>query len=253
MDLNGKTILITGTTSGIGKAIVNELINYDCKIISVARNPEKLAAQKKTAPDKIFTFQCDFTNFEEIKNVYQLIKNEFSVPDIVILNAGISSKSKIEEIGVEQNLNVISTNFTANLIFCDLLLPDFIKRNSGIIAGVSSLADNRAYSLSSVYSATKSAFTIFLEGLAVEAKRYNFKICTIRPGFVKSQITDQNEFNMPLLMTGKKAAKIIVRGLQKEKRYIQFPFLMYFLTRIFGLIPNLVFEKLFSKSIPDKK
>ena len=253
MNLKNKTILITGTTSGIGAALVNELINYDCKIISVSRNSEKLFRQKKSAPGKIETFVCDFTNFDEIKNIYSEIKSNYGIPDVVVLNAGIANKSSIENFDLSENLKIINTNLSANVVFCNLLLPDFINRNSGIIAGVSSLADNRAYSLSSLYSASKSALSIFFEGLAIEAEKYNFTISTIRPGFVKSQITDKNEFHMPFLMDGNKAAKIIVKGLIKEKRYIQFPFMTYFLTRIFRFIPNNIFEKLFSKTIPDKK
>lgn len=252
MKLDTKIILLTGASSGIGKALTEELTNHKCKIVALARNMEVLQELEKKYPERVFAYKCDVTKFEEIESVYSDVKKNIGIPDIVILNAGISNKSNIEDYNSKEAINLVNTNFSSNLIWMENILPDFIKRKSGLIAAVSSLADNRAYSLSSVYSATKSALTYYLEGISIEAKKHNIKVCTIRPGFIKSQITDKNNFRMPFLMESDKAAKIIIKGLIKEKRYIQFPFKMVLLTRMIGLIPNSLFEFLFNKFLTRK-
>lgn len=252
MNLDNKLILITGASSGIGEAVTKEFLNFNCKIAIIARNKEKLAKLHSLDPKKVFPFPCDVTDSIKVTETYNRIKSSLGIPEIVILNAGIANQTNIEYLNAEASINVINTNLSANIFWMAKLLPDFIQRKSGIIAGVSSLGDNRAYSLSSVYCATKSAFTNYLEGISLEAKKYNIKICTIRPGFVKSNITDKNKFDMPMLMEAENAAKIIVSGIKKEKRYIQFPFRMVFFTRLIGLIPNVLFEKLFHKISPEK-
>lgn len=247
MKLDGKLILITGASTGIGKAVTEELAKHNCKIVIIARNSVKLKKLEESAPDKISSFTCDITDIEQVTEVYSKIKTTIGIPDIVILNAGISNKSTIDSFNSDQIIKTINTNFTANIFWLEQLLPDFIQRKSGFIAGVSSMADNRAYSLSGGYSAAKSALTNYLEGISIEAKKYNIKICTIRPGFVKSPMTDKNNFRMPFMMKADKAAKIIIKGIMKEKRYIQFPVSMVIITKLIGFLPDKLFERLFYK------
>ena len=123
-----------------------------------------------------------------------------------------------------------------------------MNNKNGIIVGVSSLADHRGFSGSGFYCASKSAASIYLEGLRVELKPYNIKVITVKPGFVKTPMTDQNKFKMPLLMPAEKAADIIIAGIEKEKRIIQFPLPMVLLTRLVGLIPGGLYEWLASKA-----
>ncbi|MFA8343381.1 MAG: SDR family NAD(P)-dependent oxidoreductase [Rhodothermaceae bacterium] len=249
MEINEKLILITGASSGIGEAITKELLNYNCKIAIIARTKEKLDLIRQKSPESIFVFPGDVSDKTEVDRIYSEIKSALGVPDVVILNAGISSKSRIENFNSTDLLKVIDTNLSANLFWLENILPDFIKRKSGFIAAVSSMADNKAYSLSSIYCATKAALTNYLEGISIEAKKYNIKICTVRPGFVKSAITDKNDFQMPFMMEASKAAKIIVKGIIKEKRYIEFPFVMLLLTRLIGILPNRLFEYFYSRKL----
>jgi short-subunit dehydrogenase len=120
----------------------------------------------------------------------------------------------------------------------------FLKQKSGIIAGVSSLADNRGYSKSGFYSGSKAAVTLILESLSVELRSYGIKVITIKPGFVKSEMTERNNFKMPFLMETDRAADVIIKGLKKEKRIIQFPILTVLGSKLIGLIPNSLFEYL---------
>ena len=133
------------------------------------------------------------------------------------------------------------------------VLIDFKNNKEGIIAGVSSLADSRGYPFSSYYSASKAAATKYLESLRVELKPYNIKVLTIKPGFVRTPMTDKNEFYMPFLMEVDKAAGIIVRGIKKEKTLVQFPFPIVLGSKILSIMPNRLYDFLMSKQLPAKK
>jgi short-subunit dehydrogenase len=111
------------------------------------------------------------------------------------------------------------------------------------------LADSKGYSKSGFYSASKAAATIYLEGLSAELRNYNIKVLTVRPGFVRTPMTDKNEFDMPLLMEPEKASNIIISGIKKEKRMIQFPWQLVWATRLIRFVPNWLFERLESKSM----
>ncbi len=94
------------------------------------------------------------------------------------------------------------------------------------------------------YCASKAAASIYLEGLRVELKKYGIKVITVKPGFVKTPMTDVNEFKMPFLMPADKAAKIILKGIKKEKRIIQFPFPTVIASKLIGLMPNFLYDYL---------
>ena len=121
-----------------------------------------------------------------------------------------------------------------------------------MIVGVSSLADARGYAQSGFYCSSKSAATKLLESVRVELKPHNIKVLTVKPGFVKTPMTDKNEFHMPFLMDVDKAAKIILKGIKKEKRIIQFPFPIVISSRLIRILPNFLFDWLSTRQLPQR-
>jgi short-subunit dehydrogenase len=241
MDFTNKTILLTGASSGIGKAIAEALSNYNSKLILLSRRIDLLSSLKeklKNSKAEIHIVQCDVSNKIEVKTVFQGILKQHSSIDLAILNAGFGHSVKLED----YNSDFADETFHVNvlgMIYCiEQLLPSFLERKKGIIAGVSSLADNRGFAGSGFYCASKAAASIYLESLRVELSHYGVKVITIKPGFVKTAMTDKNQFEMPFLMQPDKAAQIIVKGIEKEKSIIQFPFPIILSTRLVGLLPN---------------
>lgn len=210
-------------------------------------------AQQLEVKTRVASYKCDVTNTEEVRNVYRQIKIDFGKIDIAFLNSGVSFRSSVKEFSSEKAKQTFDTNVLGLINFVEVLLPDFMSERNGVIVGVSSLADSRGFPKSGFYCASKAAASIFLESLRIELKPYNVKVITVRPGFVKTPMTDKNEFFMPLLMEPEKAAKIIVNGIKKEKRIIQFPLLISLAVRILRIIPDLLFEYLASREpIPRK-
>lgn len=251
MNFENKTVLITGASSGIGKSIARRLSKEKCKLILTSRRIELLEAlQKSISMDKenILIVKCDVSKREEVQAAYLKIKEKFGGVDAAILNAGIGRSVKPDNYDSFFAEEIFGANFMGIIYWVEQLLPDFLKRKNGIISAVSSLADNRGFSGSGFYCASKAAASIYLEGLRVELKPRGIKVITIKPGFVKTPMTDQNNFKMPFLMDPDQAAENIVAGLKNEKRIIQFPWQMVLLTRLVGLLPGGVYEWLASKA-----
>lgn len=246
MEFTNKNILLTGATSGIGKALAVKLSKENCNLILCSRRIELLNEIKYNSNAKIHLYKCDVSNKAEVERVYQSIKKEIGELDLAILNAGVGHRIQVENFNSKFAEETFGVNVFGIIYLVECLLPDFIKRNKGVIVGVSSLADNRGYSGSGFYCASKAAVTIFLEGLRTELKSYGIKVITVKPGFVKTPMTDKNEFKMPFLMPAEKAAEIIYKGIKKEKRIIQFPLPTVISSRIIGCLPSALYEFLIS-------
>jgi short-subunit dehydrogenase len=253
MNFNNKTILITGASTGIGKEIAVKLSKINCNLILIARRIELLNdLVEELSPNskaEFLTLKCDVSKKDEVKETYKKSIDKFRRIDITILNAGFGENMKVDEYNSELAELTFGANVFGIVFWVEQLLPNFLKRKEGIIVGISSLADNRGFSGSGFYCASKAAASIYLEGLRVELTEYNIKVITVKPGFVKTPMTDKNDFEMPLLMQADKAAKIILNGIEQEKRIIQFPFPIVFVTKLVGLLPGWFYEFLAKRKL----
>jgi len=256
MLLSGKSVLITGASSGIGYAVAERLSYEKSKIAILSRSTDILkefAARYRNDQNIILPLHCDISVKDEVFSAYDKIMNEFGGIDIAILNAGTSYRLDAEDFSAAKGEEVLSVNLTGKFYFLEKLIPYFIERRNGMIVGVSSLADARGFPRSAFYNASKAAFSKLLESLRIELKSYGIKVITVRPGFVKTPMTDKNEFHMPFLMEVEKAADIIIKGIKKEKRIIQFPLPTVISTKIIELMPDSMFEYFTGKHLEGLK
>jgi len=245
MNFENKTILVTGASTGIGKAIAQKLLNENCRLILIARRSElvKEYVEASLAKNKSpLIIKCDVSKKDEVAAAYKLVKEKYDGIDIAILNAGVGHTVKPQNYNSYYAEQILGANFFGIIYWVEQLLPEYLKSKAGMIVGVSSLADNRGFSGSGFYCASKAAASIYLEGLRVELKSFGIKVLTVKPGFVKTPMTDQNKFKMLFLLQAEKAAEIIIEGIKKEKRIIQFPWQMVLLTKLVGLIPGSIYE-----------
>lgn len=250
MTFNEKVVLITGASSGIGKAIAKTIVREDCRLIITARRLELLEELAQNLPigkEKLLVLKCDVSDKTEVANACKLAIEKFGKIDVAILNAGVGHSVTPENYDSKFAEEIFGANVMGIIYWIEQLLPDFLKRREGIIAGVSSLADNRGFSGSGFYCASKAAASIYLEGLRVELKPRGVKVITIKPGFVKTPMTDKNNFEMPFLMDADKAAQIIIEGIKKEKRIIKFPLPTVVSSQIVGILPGGFYEWLAGK------
>lgn len=253
MKFDNKVVLLTGASTGIGNEIARQLLaKKNIKLALVARR-ENLLRENFSENENLFVIKCDVSNKDEVNAAYLKVIEKFNRIDVAILNAGYSVRMPVENYNSEAAEKTFGANVFGIIYWVEKIIPDFMQRKSGIIVGVSSLADSKGYSKSGFYSASKAAATTYLEGLRTELNKYNVKVLTVRPGFVKTPMTDKNEFKMPFMMNVDKAAKIIIEGIESEKRMIQFPWKLVIATRLIPLIPNWIYEKLESLTVEKYK
>jgi short-subunit dehydrogenase len=256
LELKNKNIILTGASSGIGYELAKQLAKEGANLALLARRKnviDSLAEEIEKHNSKIITIQCDVSNKASVHSAFNEAKVNFGEIDMVILNAGTSERVDIINFDVSKADEIYGVN-TLGLIYCvKEVLQDFIQRKEGWIVGVSSLSDVRGFPRSSLYCSSKAASSIFLESIRIELKKYNIKIITVKPGFVKTPMTDKNEFYMPFLINVEKAAKIILKGIKKEKRIISFPLPIVLATKVLKILPDSIFDFLLSFPLPSKK
>jgi short-subunit dehydrogenase len=247
MKLTGKNVVITGASSGIGKNLALQLAKEGCSLALLARRIEELeivAHQVSKYNVMVKIYKCDVTNKDEVEKVFSQVKKIFGSIDIVILNAGVSFRTDARKDESAKAVQTFAVNVLGMIYCAGQVIPDFIQAKKGMIVGISSLAESRGFPRSGFYCASKAAASIYLESLRVELKKYNIKVLTVKPGFVKTPMTDKNEFDMPFLIPVEKAVQIIIDGIKKEKKIIQFTFGAVLGIKILKMLPNWLFDLL---------
>lgn len=255
MNFNNSVVLITGASSGIGYQLAKDLVKQGAKVALLSRRLEllhKLAEELKDLT-LVHIYKCDVTNKVEVAETISKVKKDFGKIDIAILNSGVAFRSSVLQYKSEDAEITFNTNVLGAVYCIEQLLPDFISEKRGVIVGISSLGDGKGFPKSGFYSASKAALTILLESLRIELKKFNVKVVTVKPGFVKTAMTDKNEFEMPFLISLDEGSKMIIDGLKKDKRIIEFPWQTTIGAKILRMIPTKWFEAFASKEPPLKK
>ena len=234
------TILITGASNGIGRALAISLAKPGIFMAISGRRAADLLAVAKTCENKgadVLTKVIDVTNQSAMRNWIETIDKNHPL-ELVIANAGVSNQTadKIEK--SERSRRMIDINISGVLNTVEPILPKMILRKYGTIALMSSLAGFSGMPSAPAYSASKAWVRSYGEGLRGSIYPSGVKVSVICPGFVKSNITRHNNFFMPFIMTGEKAANVIVNGLKKNKARIAFPFILYTLILLLAVLPS---------------
>jgi short-subunit dehydrogenase len=248
-----KNVLITGASRGIGKALANEYASRGANLVLLARDENALKViSTELSKSKIKTLctKCDVSDREQMAKAIKFALDSMGTIDGAVLNAGISIRNWIEYFNADDFRKTIEVNLFSIAHGLELLVPIMKKQGYGTIAGVSSLADARGYPGSAAYTASKAAVTRLLESARVELKKNNINVITVKPGFVRTDMTAKNEFMMPFMVEPEKAARIIKRGIERNMKVISFPLGTVLLTKISAHLPNFIYDPLMRKLRP---
>ena len=242
--MNDKVIWITGASTGIGKALAIKFSQNGWKVAISARR-EALLNEIASENKNIFAFPFDVTDKEKCNSTFNLIKNKFDNIDLCVFSTGTWDPKKEKEIDVEQIENVMKINFFGTLNCIKSVENYFKTRGYGQISIVSSIAGYRGLPNSTGYGPSKSALNNLAESLYFDFKRHGVRVSLISPGFIKTPMTDKNDFKMPFLKSPEFAAEKIYNGLVNSKSFeIDFPKQLTITLKLLKILPIKLYFKI---------
>jgi len=237
--LETKRILITGATSGLGNALFEDYVKLGHQIIACGRNQQQLETMQSKASQ---VCQFDITDKQQIQAAAQNVDEL----DILILNAGNCRYiDDAKNFDGELFEDVIRTN----LISLGWLLQYFLPKvkKGGQVVFVSSSATLLPFTRSEAYGASKAGIDYLANSLRLDLVKEHIDVTLIHPGFIKTPLTDKNDFPMPFLLTSEEASQRMVKAIEQRKRYAHFPKRLTLLLKFLSFLPSFVWQKLILK------
>ena len=187
---SNKVMLITGATSGVGKALAEHFYKKNYKLILVGGSKEKVDKQSKKFKKNTLYLCADLTKSEDIKRIVSESITKFKRIDILIANAGLYEPDKIISGNPDRWDRVISVNVTSVFRLVNLVLPYMKKNKFGDIAITSSISGHQAIHWEPIYSASKHAIQSFAHGLRTQVSKNNIRVISIAPGMIMTELWD---------------------------------------------------------------
>lgn len=249
-----KTILITGASSGIGTGLALAYAATGTTLHLNGRSADRLDSVADQCRAKGATVVPKVLDVSDRPAMASWIAecDRGTTLDLVIANAGVSGGSDGVPDGPDGTRRILAINIDGVVNTVQPALDLMIERGHGQLAIVSSVAGFRGLPGSPAYCASKAAVKVWGEGLRVRYARAGVEISVICPGFVESRMTADNPFHMPFLMNADRAAKIIRRGLARNRSRIGFPFPTFFMGWLLGALPSGLVDRL-TRNLPEKE
>jgi short-subunit dehydrogenase len=243
--LEKKVIWLTGASSGIGETLALELARRGALLAITARRRELLdglVSRIAGEGGSAIALAGDVLDLDAMKNLSGEIAERLGVIDILVANAGTHIETRPESFDSSEYLSLMDINYGGMLRCIEAVLPSMLERGSGHVVGVASLAGMRGLPRAAAYGASKAAMIHFLESLRFHVKARGVKVTVVNPGFVKTPLTDKNDFYMPFLTSPERAAAVISRGIENQRREISFPFPFNWIVKSGRFMPASIYE-----------
>ena len=236
----GKTALVTGASSGIGREVALLLASRGARVAVSARSADSLAELCRL-DERLTAYPLDVTDRAACAAVIDRIEAAQGAIDLAILNAGIWQPMGASHFDAEKAEQSMAVNYLGLANPLERLIPLMIGRGWGHLALTSSVAGYRGLPQSAAYAPSKAAVISLAETLAPDLARKGVGMSVINPGFVDTPMTRVNRFPMPFLMQPDAAARAIVRGLERGRFEIAFPWQLVTLLKIARVLPYPLF------------
>ncbi len=240
-------IWITGASSGIGESVTRALVRGGHNLVVTGRTPETLEQIQVLAPERITPAAADTTSKEDLQSIAPTLESHGDL-SIAILNAGTCEYLDI----ADYNSNVIEKNIETNVMgtarCVEIALPALRRtRAKGLPATlviVGSSAWWFPFARAEGYGASKAALAYFAHSLRADLASEGIDVVLVSPGFVKTPLTERNDFPMPFLVTAEEAAERIISGLAKGHNNIAFPKRFTWILKCLNALPQLFIDRM---------
>ncbi len=241
-------VWIIGASYGIGAALAERLAADGKEVWASARSADKLAALAEKHPGRIHALPLDVTDKAAVRAALASIEAASGPPDAVVLNAGTHQPVAAKDFTTDGLRQVMELNVFGTANGIETVLPGMLRRDAGRIAVVASVAGYNGLPTSAYYGASKAALINLVESLRFDLRRTGVVLQLVNPGFVKTPLTDRNDFAMPFLIPAEAAAAAIARGLASDRFEIAFPRTFVWLLKLVGLLPYRLYFALVGRS-----
>ena len=244
-----KIIWITGASSGIGKALAIKFAEKGWIVAASARRENLLEELNKFNPN-IYSFPLDVTEIENCKLIANKIIEKFGGIDICVFGTGMHDPKSEKRFNLNKIREIMEVNYFGTMNSINSIYEYFSEKKNGQISIISSVAGYRGLPAAGAYCASKAALTSYAESLNFDMKMKNVRVSLISPGFIKTPMTDQNDFPMPMIKSPEFAANEIFKGLTEKKSFeIHFPKAFTYFLKFLQILPSSIYFKLVSKGM----
>jgi short-subunit dehydrogenase len=241
MSFANQVAVVTGASSGIGRALARALAAEGCKVGLVARRQDQLAdlaAAIEQAGGVAAYAPADIAEREQAVGAIRDVAGRLGPVDLLVANAGVGAPTTLEPFNVGDVEKMFRVNVLGVVYSIEAVLPGMLARGRGHLAAISSMAAYKGLPGESGYTSSKAAVNTFLEGLRIQLRGRGIAVTTVCPGFVRTPMTEVNEFKMPWLLEADDAARRIVRALRRRRKVYDFPWQMSLFMKLARWAPD---------------
>lgn len=241
-DWQGKRYWLVGASDGLGAQLARNLSRVGAEVIVSARSEDKLKAVVDGLPGRASYQTIDVSDSDSVKAAAEAV----GAVDGVVFLAGVYWPFGAKDWDADQATAMADINFTGLMRVMGQVVPMMVARDAGHIVITSSLTGFRGLPGSIGYTASKAATMSLAECMYADLRKTGVQVQVVNPGFIKTQLTDKNDFNMPFMMTPEAAAGQIFEHMNTDGFKKSFPWLFSMVFRLSQFLPDWLYFRIFS-------
>ena len=241
-EITGKTYWLVGASAGLGAAVAHALSARGAELVLSARSREDLEKLADDLPGRARVVTCDVSDGADVARAAE----EAGEIDGLVFLAGVYWPLKATEWDPGQVEAMADINFTGAVRVLGQVVPKFVERDRGHVVLTGSLSGFRGLPGATGYGASKAAVMYLAEGMHADLRKTGVKVQLVNPGFVKTRLTDKNDFKMPFIMEPEAAAREVVELMMSDRFKRNFPAAFASLFRLSQFLPDWAYYRLFS-------
>ena len=250
MEMDGKVVVVTGASMGIGEAIAKVFADAGASVVLLSRDASRAEAARHRVghTDRTLALACDVRNREEIDRALALTLHHFDRVDVWVNNAGVGIRDSVADMETSALRELFETNFFATIACMQAVVPAMREEGGGSIINISSVAGHIPVPFMALYSASKFAVNAIGKGARLELERDRINVVTVCPGYVSTEfgahVVANRQGNIrPQSVRGiaaERVAQAAYRGYRKGKREVVVPWTMIPVIKLYQLFPGWV-------------
>jgi len=242
----GKVVFITGASSGIGAALARALGRCGAAVGLMARSEQalkELGAEIEAEGSRAAVVACDVRERAEVLDAIAVMEARLGPADVMIVSAAVSEPERIHAFELDRVAMTLETNLIGALNAFGAVIPGMVERGRGHLVGISSVASLRGAPGMAAYAASKAGLSTLLDGLRPGLRAHGVAVTVVQPGFVDTPFSATVK-SRPFLVSLERTVVLILRGMERRRRLVAFPWPIVWLMRLMRLLPGALWDRM---------